>query len=386
MPVAEIIAIGTELLLGETQDTNTSRVARFLRNHGIDVYRTTIVGDNIERIAGAIHESLQRAQIVITTGGLGPTVDDATRQAAALAFKVETEFHPPLWEQILERFKRYGRQPTENNRRQAYLPRGAVGIPNPVGTAPAFYIERSEKLIICLPGVPREMETLLDAAALPLLKHKYEIHGVIKAHTLHASGVGESVIDELIADLETGSNPTVGLSAHAGQIDIRITVKAASAEEADHALTALSTEIQKRLGEHIYGANGDTLEGVITARLAQRGWKLVVIEWGLDGALAERLKRSPNRLAASDQTPDPEHPSELKAQVEALRVGCQAEVGLGIVLQPGLDQQTVHLFVSIEGVVDQSVHTFGGAPSLAASWASNIALDFLRRRLAHRLG
>ncbi|MDZ4158413.1 MAG: molybdopterin-binding protein, partial [Anaerolineaceae bacterium] len=304
MPVAEIIAIGTELLLGETQDTNTSRVARFLRNQGIDVYRATIVGDNAERIASAIQESLQRAQIVITTGGLGPTVDDATRQAAALAFKVETEFHPSLWEQILERFRRYGRQPTENNRRQAYLPRGAVGIPNPVGTAPAFYIERSEKLIICLPGVPREMETLLNTAALPLLKRKYEIHGVIKAHTLHASGVGESVIDELISDLETGSNPTVGLSAHAGQIDIRITVKAASAEEADRALTALSTEIQKRLGEHIYGANGDTLEGVITARLAQRGWKLVVIEWGLDGALAERLKNSPSRLAASDQTPD----------------------------------------------------------------------------------
>src|SRR5512135_2170348 len=138
MPAAEIIAIGTELLLGEIQDTNTRYLARLLRDYGVDLYRTTIVGDNVDRIAHAIRESLSRCQIIITTGGLGPTVDDPTRQAVAMAAGTELEFQPQLWDQIQDRFERFGRNPTENNRRQAYIPRGAIAMENPVGTAPAF--------------------------------------------------------------------------------------------------------------------------------------------------------------------------------------------------------------------------------------------------------
>jgi molybdenum cofactor synthesis domain-containing protein len=150
MPTAEIIAIGTELLLGEIQDTNTQFLARQLRNIGIDLYRSTQIGDNTERIAAVIQEAMDRSDIVITTGGLGPTVDDPTREAVARAFGVQTVYHPELWQQILERYRSYSRQPTENNRRQAYLPYNAIAIENPVGTAPAFRVETAKNVIISL--------------------------------------------------------------------------------------------------------------------------------------------------------------------------------------------------------------------------------------------
>ncbi len=136
MPTAEIITIGTELLLGEIVDTNSQFLARQLRDVGIDLFRITTVGDNVGRIAKAIQQALKRCDIVLTTGGLGPTVDDPTRDAVAQALGVPTEYHPELWSQIRDRFKRFGRIPTENNRRQAYIPQGAIPIENPVGTAP----------------------------------------------------------------------------------------------------------------------------------------------------------------------------------------------------------------------------------------------------------
>src|SRR3990172_3341014 len=160
MPSAEIISIGTELLLGEIIDTNARFLARSLRDIGVDLYRKTTIGDNIQRIATAIQESLERAEIIITTGGLGPTVDDPTRDAVALAVGRPTEYHPELWEQIQARFLRYNRQPTANNKRQAYIPQGAIPVENPVGTAPSFIVEIDAKSIISLPGVPREMEFL----------------------------------------------------------------------------------------------------------------------------------------------------------------------------------------------------------------------------------
>src|SRR5574340_461977 len=192
MPVGEIIAIGTELLLGETQDTNTSYIARAFRDAGIDLYRTMIVGDNIDRIAQAIREALSRADIVITTGGLGPTVDDPTRLAVARAIGVELEFEPELWEQSQVRFQRFHRHATENNRRQAYIPQGAAAIDNQVGTAPGFYFQEGEKIVISLPGVPREMEFLLQQKVLPLLIDRFALKGIIKSYVLHAAGVGES--------------------------------------------------------------------------------------------------------------------------------------------------------------------------------------------------
>src|SRR5574341_821087 len=206
MPCAEIITIGTEILLGEIIDTNTAFLARALRDAGIDLYRKTTVGDNVGRIAQAIQQSLERCDIILTTGGLGPTVDDPTREAVALAFEVDTEFRPELWEQIKERFRRYNRELTENNKRQAYVPHGATVIDNPVGTAPAFVVERNERVVISLPVGQREMEYLVTHAVVPFLSQRFQLKGMIKTRTIHTAGVGESQIDDLIGDLETLSN------------------------------------------------------------------------------------------------------------------------------------------------------------------------------------
>jgi molybdenum cofactor synthesis domain-containing protein len=158
MPSAEIIIIGTEILLGEIVDTNAQYVARCLRDAGVDLYRKTTVGDNPRRIAQAIQQAMERCDIILTTGGLGPTVDDPTREAIALGVGVDVEYRPELWDQIQARFARYGRTPTENNKKQAYIPQGAIAVENPVGTAPSFIVERGEKCIFALPGVPSEME------------------------------------------------------------------------------------------------------------------------------------------------------------------------------------------------------------------------------------
>ena len=260
MPTAEIITIGTEILLGEILDTNARSLARTLRDQGIDLYRKTTVGDNVARIAQAIQQSMERSDIIITTGGLGPTVDDPTRQAVALAVGVETEYRPELWEQIQARFQRFGRTPTENNRRQAYIPQGASVVENPVGTAPAFIVETGGCAIIALPGVPHEMEHLMTYAIIPYLRRCFNLQSVIKARVLHTAGVGESQIDDLIGDLEGLSNPTVGLAAHSGQVDVRITAKADSQAEVDALISTVEQALRQRLGDWVYGADQETLE------------------------------------------------------------------------------------------------------------------------------
>ena len=267
MPVAEIITIGTELLLGEIQDTNTSYIAKTLNSSGIDIFHASMIGDNEERIAKEIRSALERADIIITTGGLGPTVDDPTRGAVALAFNRKTEFRPELWEQILARFKVYGRNPSENNKRQAFIPIGAVAIPNPVGTAPAFYIEENNKIVFSLPGVPSEMKTLLNSDVLPLIKSKYLIDSVIVIRTIHSAGIGESSVDELVSELEKMSNPTVGLAAHPGQVDIRITAKATNNEQAWELIKPVEVQVKQLLGNYVYGEDEMTLERVISDQL-----------------------------------------------------------------------------------------------------------------------
>ncbi len=151
-----------------------------LRDAGIDLFRITTVGDNTKRIAQAIQESLERCDIVLTTGGLGPTIDDPTRDAVALALGVKSEFHPELWEQIKSRFRKLDRIPTENNRRQAFIPEGAMAIENPVGTAPIFIMQMNSQAVIALPGVPREMSFLMEHKVLPYLRQHFHLHEVIR--------------------------------------------------------------------------------------------------------------------------------------------------------------------------------------------------------------
>ncbi len=380
MPVAEIIAIGTELLLGEIQDTNTKYLARELRDAGIDLYRATIIGDNAERIARAIQEALQRADIVITTGGLGPTVDDPTRQAVALAMGTEIEFRAELWEQITERFGRYGRIATDNNRRQAYIPRGATAIENPVGTAPAFRFEQGGSVLISLPGVPHEMEHLIQNAVLPYLKQKYNFHGTIKALVLHSASAGKSQVDEWIGDLETHTNPTVGLLAHPGQVDIRITAKADSVEEADRMIAELRQEIERRLGENIFGMDGTTLEAALAEKLAKRGWRMAAYECGLEGTLTQLLSRNEAAFAGTEaQTELCEGP--LTERLDNLRQRFDAQVALGAFLKPDGARHVLRLSLLTPEGKQEYERSYGGAPQNSLQWAANMALDFARRNL-----
>ena len=304
---AEIISIGTELLLGEIVDTNSAHIARNLRDIGLNLYFTTTVGDNETRITEAINLALDRADIVITTGGLGPTVDDVTRQAVAAATGRALEFRQDLYDQIADRFTRFASEMPENNRQQAFIPAGAVPIENPVGTAPCFAVESERGVVISLPGVPREMTYLLDAAVLPYLRQKFNLTSVIKARVLRTAGIGESTIDDVIVDLMKLANPTVGLAAHTGQTDVRITAKADDLETAEILIAEVEAEVRRRLGDYIYGVDKDRLEAVLVQELQRSGMQIALIEAGLGNKLHERLLQQEGSaavLAHAQQYPD----------------------------------------------------------------------------------
>ncbi|MBN1452532.1 MAG: hypothetical protein JW963_16065 [Anaerolineales bacterium] len=407
MPSAEILTIGTEILLGEIVDTNTRYIARLLRGLGVDLYRTSTIGDNVERIAEAIRNAIGRADIVITTGGLGPTVDDPTREAVARAVGVETEFRQELWEQILEIITRYGRQPGENQKRQAYVPRGAIAIKNDVGTAPAFIVEVPSPLtpspspigrgghspppvrvgpgevpqggmraVISLPGVPKEMEYLLHEAVIPYLQQRYNLDQIIKVRLLHTAGEGEANIDEKIGDFETLANPTVGLAAHSGIVDIRIAAKAETEAEADRMIAKVEEQMRERLGALVFGVDEDTLEGAALKAASERIWSLVAAEAGLGGALKRRLAdaQAANLLGVESVELSE---GELPAFLKSIREKYNAQAALGVAAFP--EKRTVQLMLITPEGTKERQHSFGGHPALLPRWAVNLALNWLRR-------
>ena len=370
MPSAEIITIGTEILLGEIVDTNTRYIARTLRGMGVDLYRTITIGDNVERIAEAIHNSMHRAEIVITTGGLGPTVDDPTREAVARAAGVELEFREDLWEQVVAIISRYGRKPSENQKRQAYIPKGSIAIPNPVGTAPCFIVETERNAVASLPGVPNEMEHILHESIIPYLQKRFELNEIIKIRILHCAGLGEGMIDEKIADLETLSNPTVGLAAHTGVVDIRIAAKARSEIEADKMISEIDHQIRDRLGNVVFGTDEDRLEDAALNAVAKRGWTLIGVESGLDGSLARKI---PHTVSIPDLSPD-----SLLAALRAARADSNADAALGVAMY--LQERAAEMaLITPEGEKTHRI-TYGGPPRSLARWSVNVALDWLRRR------
>jgi len=370
MPSAEIITIGTEILLGEIVDTNTRYIARILRGMGVNLFRTVTIGDNAERIAQVIRDSLQRAEIVITTGGLGPTVDDPTRDAVALAIGVETEFREDLWEQVVAVISRYGRKPSENQKRQAYVPKGALAITNPVGTAPCFIVETERNALISLPGVPNEMEYILHDSIVPYLQKRFDLHEIIKIKVLHCSGLGEGMIDEKVADLELLSNPTVGLAAHTGVVDIRIAAKANNESEADSMIAGIERDIRERLGDTIFGADEDRLEEAALNAVAKRGWTLTAIEAGLDGLLARKI---PHTVSISDLQPD-----SLMDALRAAHAESKTDIGLGVIAS--VENRTADIALILPQGEKTHHITYGGPPRSVTRWAVNLALDWLRRR------
>ncbi len=375
MTQAEIITIGTELLLGEIQDTNTRHLARQLRQLGIDLFRVTTIGDNPLRIADMICESLSRADIVITTGGLGPTIDDPTRNAAAIAFNVEMVFHAELWKDIYHRFHSRGIVPSDNNRKQAFLPANAVAIDNPVGTAPAFYIADQGKLVVCLPGVPAEMETIFQKSVISLLQEQFFLHQLIKTRVIHSSGIGESVIDNLIADLEALSNPTVGLSAHPGCVDIRITAKAASPEEADSMIQKIEQIILARLPHDVYGFDDDTLMDKIFDLTQKKAISIMLLIFGFSETIFDFRN---NRSTKAFSVRKLDRPFALHKDLK----NSSARICFAFNCFQEDELITLDMYHICPEKQDHKRRQFNGAAPQLDKWIQNNCLDYIWRKLS----
>ena len=288
---AEIVMIGTELLLGEIVDTNANRLANALREIGLDLLYKTTVGDNETRITQVLNLALDRSDVVITSGGLGPTVDDVTRQAVANATGRRLVYSTEFETQIEARFRRIGRTMAENNKHQAYIPDGALPLPNPVGTAPCFLSEDmgGRGCVISLPGVPRELEYMMEHTVVPILIERMGGKKVMKIRILRTCAVGESDVGRAIDDLMNSGNPTVGLAAHAGQTDVRITAKADSTEEAESLIAGMEAKVRGRLGVAVYGVEKETVADVLGRLLTERDLKVGIIDTITKGQFCQDL-------------------------------------------------------------------------------------------------
>jgi len=403
---AEIVTIGTELLLGEIIDTNSAWIAQQLTTIGLNLFYTTTVGDNLARVADVLRQALQRSDVVITTGGLGPTVDDVTRDAVALATGTELVLDEGLVEEIACYFGRRGFIMTDNNRKQATLPAGATVIHNPVGTAPCFSVEHAGHVMISLPGVPHEMKFLMETEVLPYLRQRFDLHGIIKSRILRTCGIGESTIDAQIGDLMQLSNPTVGTAAHPGQTDVRITVKADCLTDADALIAPVEGELRARIGEYIFGVDEESLADVVSARLAERGARLAVVETVTTGELAQWLTRAPRgseAFAGGTVLPSAEalqasldlpadlmrrdgYPSQAVADAaaEAVRRGHGADLGLAVIGPADMsspDAPPVFFALATEGQVFRTESRRGRTGVSGHGWLMHLALDLVRRYL-----
>jgi nicotinamide-nucleotide amidase len=398
---AEVIAVGSELLLGQIVDTNSAVIARHFASIGLDLFYKTTVGDNLARTTAVIRQALDRSDVVVTTGGIGPTADDITREAVAAATGRELVFSELLMGQIEAYFASRGFRLSPSNRRQAYIPVGALPVENPVGTAPAFIVELQHKTLITLPGVPREMEYLLVSRALPYLRQRYGIQGEIRLRVLKCVGLGESRIGERLADfMEKGSNPTVGTLAHLGQVDIRIAAKGADARDAARLIEPVEAEIRARLGEAVFGADADTLEAEIGRRLTSIGARVALVEVGTAGAGTERLAAAiPRQFAGSMIVSDVNAEGPLRvdagrdatplgrAQALALAAARWAGVDVGaasyVEAVPGSSPPVVRaaLGVAVRGALAGHEHTLGGDAASQRIRAATLLLDEIRRAL-----
>jgi nicotinamide-nucleotide amidase len=378
----EIVAIGDELLLGEIADSNTQFIARALREAGFELRRAAIVGDNLERIAAAIRDAWDRADAVITTGGLGPTVDDPTREAAAKAAGAELVFHPELWESIRARFKHLGRNPTENNRKQAMLPAGSTALPNPFGTAPGFALEIGRSILFAVPGVPSEMETMISNQVLPALLRRSGAAEAVRKRTIHVAGLGESQIDQRIGRWESMDNPKVGLAAHAGLTDVRIVARAPDAAGAERIAAAAEEEIRAALGEYVVGADEQTLAGSIYRLLPPDG-SLASIELGTGGALAGLLaaEDSPKYHGGLVLGKSAAAEKDLAGALDAWRSERKANHAAGLAVEPVEGGFESH-YLLLDGENRRERKRKHLVPyGMACRWAANVALTDLRNML-----
>ena len=406
---AEVIAIGSELLLGQIVDTNSSYIAKRLAENGIELVQTTTVGDDLQRMKEVIKEAINRSQIVITTGGIGPTEDDLTREVIAEVFQRPLTFQPHLMEQIEELFKKRGFRMAENNRKQAYIPEGAIPIENPKGTAPGFIVETSNGAILSIPGVPLEMEYLMDNTVIPYLRKRFDIkHQVIQYKVLRACGLGESAIGLQIKDLmKEGQNPSVGTLASIGDIRIRITAKADNPEEASNLIQKMEKEIRNRLGILIYGVDNETLHGNVAQELERLNLTLSVVETFTGGIISQKLASTVSNsfvqgVVLPSETSQRQFLNLSLKEFNSLgkdskwftdslaqkaRNEFKTDLGLAmfgkIMEKQGKEEYRIETYYSLSAStgIENQEYSMGGEIWMVRERAAIIALDFLRKHL-----
>lgn len=369
---AEILSCGTELLLGHITDTNATYLAQSLSALGIDLYFVSQVGDNQGRIVETLQRARNRSDLIIMTGGLGPTEDDLARESISALLGEIMQVDPTLEAELRGMFAGRGSQMPERNVKQATLIPSAQVLPNPRGTAPGWWVEKDGRIIVAMPGVPKEMHRMWEQEAIPRLKPY--TGGLIFTRILRVSGMGESTVEERLGALIHSNNPTLATYAKVDAVDVRITAKAETAEEAEKQVADMEVRVRQLLGYHIFGTDKDTLQGVVGNLLQTRQQSLAVMESLTGGLLSSTITDAPNSskhfiggIAAysvklKEQMGVPHEIIEefgtvseqtARAMAHAAREQLDADYGIGITGVAGPDTQegkpvgTVH--IAIEG-------------------------------------
>ena len=407
---AEIIAVGTELLLGNIVNTNARDLSVMLADLGINVYWHSVVGDNPERLRQSIETAKSRADLIITTGGLGPTCDDLTKQTVAAAFGLTLRFDERAEREIEEYFARSGRVMTDNNRAQAYLPEGCTPFYNNHGTAPGCGFCAGGKHVVILPGPPKECLGMMRDYGLDYLRSLSD--GRLFSHNIHSFGLGESYIESLLReDMNALTNPTLAPYARETEVRLRVTAKAQSREAAEEMMAPVIARVREVLGGYIYGVDTDSLENTVLQLLAERKMTFSAAESCTGGLIAKRITDLPGAsavfrggvtvytneakmslLGVSERTLAEKTAVSREVAVELaqnVRARLGVDLGVGVTGVAGPDTDGVHpvgtVFVSLadaEGVYVRELHlnpTFDRAK--IRLYASSHAFDMLRRAL-----
>ncbi|CEN78027.1 competence/damage-inducible protein A [Paraclostridium sordellii] len=285
---AEIITVGTEILLGDIVNTNSQFLAKELASLGIDVYYQSTVGDNESRLMDTLNESLDRSDIIITTGGLGPTNDDITKEVAAKCFNQELVFYDDIWKDIKQYFEKIGVEPTENNKKQAYFPKDCIILNNSNGTAPGAILKKENKMIIVLPGPPKEMIPMFNNELKKHLENLTDYKLISK--TLRFFGIGESELeDKLIDIINNQTNPTIAPYAKEGEVTLRITAKSYTKDESDNLIDEVENKIKTVVGKYLYGYGETTLEETVAKLLVEKNLTIAVSESCTGGMVSSTL-------------------------------------------------------------------------------------------------
>ena len=297
--ICEILSVGTELLMGQVANTDAQYLSRRLSELGVQVFRHTTVGDNPARVKEALNTALSRSDLVITTGGLGPTEDDLTKEMVAEHFELKMELHQPSMDALVERMRRIhpDRPLAQNNLKQAYFPAGSTVMPNRRGTAPGCIVERDSKAVAVLPGPPRELKDMFEQQLEPWLLKRREMN--LTSRFFRIFGVGESNVETILIDLFHSQNPTLALYCGAGEVTARLTASGAPGEDLTPLVDPVEAEILKRLGDSVYAEGRDkTMEWTVLELLLKRGETVALAESCTGGKLATMLTDSPGASGA----------------------------------------------------------------------------------------